>query len=82
MPRTDREALVALYNATDGPHWKRKTNWGSSAPLSEWSGVQFNGEGRVAQLSLNNNSLQGDLQHCVLLPYDVLGLSQEFGDRK
>ena len=27
-----REALVALYNATDGPNWSNKTNWLSAGP--------------------------------------------------
>ena len=34
-----RAALVALYNATDGPHWKHQDNWCTSRPLSEWYGV-------------------------------------------
>ena len=32
---TDREALVALYNVTDGPNWKY-ANWLRDAPLGEW----------------------------------------------
>ena len=31
---TDRAALVALYNATDGDNWGNNTNWGSDMPLS------------------------------------------------
>ena len=33
--KTDREALVALYNATDGENWYRSDNWLSDAPLGE-----------------------------------------------
>ena len=29
---SDREALVALYNATDGPNWTNSTNWLSDEP--------------------------------------------------
>ena len=36
---TDREALVALYNATNGENWFRSDNWLSDAPLGEWYGV-------------------------------------------
>ncbi len=32
---TDREALVALYNATDGENWPYSENWLSDAPLDE-----------------------------------------------
>ena len=38
-PSSDRDVLVALYNATDGPNWRFKTNWLSDAPLREWYGV-------------------------------------------
>ena len=30
---TDREALVALYNATDGENWDESNSWLSDAPL-------------------------------------------------
>ena len=33
---TDREALVAFYNATDGENWDESNNWLSDAPLGEW----------------------------------------------
>ena len=36
---TDREVLVALYNATDGPNWTNNTNWLSEEPIWEWYGV-------------------------------------------
>ena len=29
---TDREALVALHNATDGPNWDYDNDWLSDAP--------------------------------------------------
>ena len=40
---TDREALVAIYNATDGENWNRSDNWLSDAPLDSVPGVS-NGE--------------------------------------
>ena len=39
---TDREALAALYNATDGENWYASDNWLSDAPLGEWEGVTTN----------------------------------------
>ena len=38
-PETDREALVALYNATGGPNWDGNNNWLSDVPSGEWEGV-------------------------------------------
>ena len=53
-PQTsDRAALVALYNATDGPNWKNNTNWLTDAPLGDWYGVDTDGSGRVVRLDLS-----------------------------
>ena len=58
---SDREALVALYHATDGPNWTNSTNWLSDAPLGEWYGVTTGAEGRVTDLILSINGLAGQL---------------------
>jgi Leucine-rich repeat (LRR) protein len=55
----DSLALVALYNATAGNQWLRKTNW-LSGKLDTWQGVTVE-NGRVALLDLNNNRLTGTL---------------------
>ncbi len=57
----DRAALVALYEATDGPNWTDKENWSSAAPLGEWYGVTTDDNGRVTNLNLTDNSLQGTI---------------------
>ncbi len=49
----DRAALIALYNATDGPNWVDNTNWLTDAPLGEWYGVETDASGRVVELNLN-----------------------------
>ena len=49
----DRAALVALYNATDGPNWVNNENWLTDAPLGEWYGVDTNSSGRVVRLNLS-----------------------------
>ena len=56
----DREALIAFYNATDGPNWKDNTNWCSGQPLDTWYGVTTDSEGRVTGIALDDNSLSGD----------------------
>ena len=58
---TDREALVALYNATNGENWFESDNWLSDAPLGEWYGVNTNDDGRVIALDLNFNGLSGEI---------------------
>ena len=57
----DRDALVALYNATDGDNWTNNTNWLSDRPLGEWFGVTTDENGRVTRLVLRANELSGVL---------------------
>ena len=67
----DRAALVALYNATDGPNWVDNANWLTDAPLGEWYGVDTDFSGRVVErLSLNDNALSGEI------PPELGGLSE------
>ena len=58
---TDKAALVALYNATDGTNWTTNTNWTSTEALSSWHGVTTNSDGRVTAVALNDNGLDGTL---------------------
>ena len=57
----DRAALIALYQATGGPGWMDHSNWASEAPLRQWYGVTINADGRVTELSLQENRLTGEL---------------------
>ena len=61
LSRNDRETLVAFYNALDGPNWRFQSNWLSSRPINEWSGVGVDGEGRVNSLNLRTQGLSGDI---------------------
>ena len=49
----DRAALMALYNATDGPNWVNSDGWVTDAPLRDWYGVETDGAGRVVRLDLS-----------------------------
>ena len=60
-PDLDRAALVALYEATDGPNWVNSENWLTAAPLGDWYGVTANSLGRVVTLDLTRNGLEGEL---------------------
>ena len=57
----DRAALIALYNATDGPNWKDNTNWATDVRLGKWHGVTTDGSGRVIRLALNYNQMSGEI---------------------
>ena len=60
-PPDNRGALVALYNATNGPGWKNSENWLSEAPLGEWHGVATDCDGSVTGLRLVENQLTGPI---------------------
>ena len=55
----DRDALVAFYNAADGPNWDRNDNWLTDAPVGQWYGVVTDTLGRVKWLTLWGNGLKG-----------------------
>jgi len=76
--QTDREALIAFYNSTDGPNWKNNTNWCSDKPLNEWFGIKVNSVGRVAELKLRENNLSGQLTSSIgkLTRLNVLDVAQ------
>ena len=57
----ERAAVVALYAATDGAHWKSNRNWLSDAPIGRWPGVTTGESGRVTHLHLNDNRLRGEI---------------------
>lgn len=53
----DSLALVALYNATNGPNWVDTTNW-LTMSVSQWHGVTVTSS-RVTKLNLFANQLSG-----------------------
>lgn len=62
-----RNALIAIYNATDGDNWKNNTNWCSDKPLDTWYGVHtlF-----PLDLGLGYNGLYGTLPKEVAILMD------------
>ena len=69
VPQIEKDALMALYNATDGPNWNNNENWNTSLPVDSWYGVKTN-NGHVSGIYLYNNDLTGTL------PADIVNLSQ------
>ncbi len=59
--RPELAALQALYNSTDGANWTYNDNWLSDAPLSDWHGIETDDEGRVIEIYLIGNNLDGEI---------------------
>ena len=57
----DYDALIALYNATNGPtDWIERFGWnGETCEVCNWFGVSCNSDGRVRELLLLTNGLTG-----------------------
>ena len=77
---SDRAALEALYDATDGPNWTNSTNWKTSAPLGEWYGVTTDADGRVTEIYLFDNGLTGPLPFELADLTNLEGLYLGFND--
>ena len=64
IPATERQALLALYAAADGPNWRNSTGKWTGAVGTEcsWHGVTCSGSAgneHVTGLKLNFNNLKG-----------------------
>lgn len=63
VPTIERDALMALYNATDGPNWTFPGQWGSTTiPVADWFGVDVEniaGQDHITVISLVSNGLNG-----------------------
>ena len=80
-PSLERDALIALYESTDGLNWTNSTDWTSFAPLGEWYGVTTDVNGMVTDLVLTDNNLSGLLPSQVgdLARLELLDLSSNPG---
>ena len=53
-----REALIQLYNSTNGDNWTNNTNWCSDKPVEEWYGIKKYDNGEY-DIDLFENNLTG-----------------------
>ncbi len=56
----EKQALVDLYNATNGLNWTNNANWLTDAPVCDWFGVTVEDD-KVKVLKLSNNNLSGSI---------------------
>ncbi len=60
VPDAQRDCLMALYNALDGPNWTKGTNWNTDEEISTWEGVTVTDEA-ITGLNLSGFGLKGQL---------------------
>ena len=60
----DVAVLKSLYDATGGPGWTESGGWPGEGFVEDWYGVSVDSLGRVTELDLARNGLEGQLpQH-------------------
>ena len=58
----ERSDLMKLYEAMGGEDWTSSQNWGTSAPLGTWYGIEVDSTtGRVTDIRLVRNELSGEI---------------------
>ncbi|NJO15964.1 MAG: hypothetical protein HC877_09485 [Thioploca sp.] len=68
IPKIECEALIALYNSTNGPGWKNKAGWNTNNTPCSWYGISCV-DGYVYSIRLIGNYLSG------LIPPELGNLS-------
>ena len=59
VSQIERDALVALYNSTDGVNWTDNTGWmGAAGSECSWFGETFT-SASITVINLYSNSLSG-----------------------
>ena len=83
LPQVECEALVTLYNSTDGVNWTDNSSWLTTNTPCSWFGVTCN-TGHVTGLLLRSNQLSGsipsELGNLVNLQSLSLGFNQLSGN--
>ena len=85
LAKRHREALIALYKATNGDNWYNNTNWCSDKPIYEWYGVNHCygdleriKKDYVVSLYLPKNGLVGSLPEEFSLLMDSCNLQNDY----
>ncbi len=60
IPQIQCEALMALYNSTNGTNWTNTGGWGIDTDVENWYWIQLSG-GNASNLNLSSNGLSGSI---------------------
>ena len=75
---SEAAALVALYNATDGPNWVDHANWLTHELPGSWYGVEADNAGRIVGIQLSG---EWDSDARLPIPHGLSGsLPPELGN--
>jgi hypothetical protein len=85
IPRSERDALLALYSSTNGASWINNSGWGGAIGTEcSWSGIdcilegdQGTGTYHIYQIRLDNNNLSGPIPEQLINLKNLLYLHLE-----
>jgi len=60
VSKTEADALIALYNDTNGTGWTNNQNWTKLVEVATWSGITVN-DGNVTVINIKRNNLVGTI---------------------
>ncbi|CAA6827448.1 MAG: Adenylate cyclase (EC [uncultured Sulfurovum sp.] len=60
VSKVEADALIALYNDTNGTGWTNSTNWATLSPVTDWNGITISA-GSVTKIDLDTNNLAGTI---------------------
>ncbi|MGZ4780195.1 MAG: Two component regulator three Y domain protein, partial [Thermoanaerobaculia bacterium] len=82
VPQKERDALIAIYDATGGPQWTSSDNWkGSPGTECSWYGVSCNDqETTVIGLNVGGNNLHGTIPASIGDLTNLEGLELPYND--
>lgn len=82
VEETIKAALMKIYEAMDGPHWKITKKWDTSQPLEEWYGVRWNEGTQILDLFFEGEfGLKGQFPDCFgdLTQLETIHVQEESG---
>jgi len=56
----DYDALIALYDATNGDNWTQNTDWKTTEPVDSWYGISVSGA-HITGIDLSSNQLSDSI---------------------
>ncbi|MEN8886648.1 MAG: Two component regulator three Y domain protein, partial [Winogradskyella sp.] len=59
VSKTQKEALIAIYNATNGNSWNK--SWDFDQPVAKWCGLTLDKNDNIVGIDLSFNNLNGTL---------------------
>lgn len=81
IPQSEKNALLALYDSTNGKNWTKNTGWDFNTPVTSWNGRTGAGwygvtvtNGHVISLSLRSNKLNGRIPVEIMQLKDLITL--------